>query len=243
MRFDRNTKGQFIIIAVMMIALMIISLGATFYTMGNYYKQEQWEDYTTVIENVKQGTIDIVDISLANYTASDPPLDMSIIEINLDFWQYDLIKAYPGYGIVLTYDLANGNDLAYDTSINYVQGLAHQWNQPSSFSAVKATVTLNMTSIGLEGYRFVATSFLELTILEVDNSSKLLRATVLQDGKPVTGLNEDNFEVENFNIIHVASDFVPQYELVYTILCDNLESSSATLTVTDQRGIKVVATK
>jgi hypothetical protein len=107
----------------------------------------------------------------------------------------------------------------------------------------KATVTLNMTSIGLEGYRFVATSFLELTILEVDNSSKLLRATVLQDGKPVTGLNEDNFEVENFNIIHVASDFVPQYELVYTILCDNLESSSATLTVTDQRGIKVVATK
>jgi hypothetical protein len=132
MRFDRNTKGQFIIIAVMMIALMIISLGATFYTMGNYYKQEQWEDYTTVIENVKQGTIDIVDISLANYTASDPPLDMSIIEINLDFWQYDLIKAYPGYGIVLTYDLANGNDLAYDTSINYVQGLAHQWKSNSN---------------------------------------------------------------------------------------------------------------
>jgi hypothetical protein len=243
MKFATNTKGQFIIIAVLMIALMIISLGATLYSMGNYYKQEQWEEYVTLIEHVKQGTINLVDISLAAYTVSEPPFDTDIMKANLDFWQNDLRKAYPGYGIALTYDLANGNDLTYDTSINYVQGLAYQWNEPTSFSAAKATITLNMTSIGLEGYRFVATSFLQLKILNVDPSSKIINATVIQDATPVTGLKKENFKVENLAITSVTSNFDPQYKLVYTILCDNLQLSSATLTVQDQRGIKVVATQ
>jgi hypothetical protein len=243
MKFATNTKGQFIIIAVLMIALMIISLGATLYSMGNYYKQEQWEEYITVIDNVKQGTSNLVDISLAAYTVSEPPFDTVIMKTNLDSWQDDLKKAYPGYGIAFTYNLINGSDTFDGSSLNYIQGLAYQWNEPNSFSAAKATITLNMTSIGLEGYRFEATSVLQLKILSVDPSSKLIRATVLQDTKPVTGLKKGNFEVENLTITSVTSNYDPQYKLVYTILCDNLQLSSATLTVQDQRGIKVVATQ
>jgi len=226
-----------------MIALMIISLGATLYSMGNYYKQEQWEEYVTLIEHVKQGTINLVDISLAAYTVSEPPFDTVIMKENLDFWQEDLRKAYPGYGIALTYNLINGSATSYGSSLNYIQGLAHQWNEPNSFSAAKATITLNMTSIGLEGYQFEATSFLQLKILSVDPSSKLIRATVIQDTTPVTGLKKEDFKVENLTITSVASHYDPQYKLVYEILCDNLQLSSATLTVQDQRGIKVVATK
>lgn len=243
MRFGRNTKGQFIIIAVLMIALMIISLGATLYSMGNYYKQEQWEEYVTLVEHVKQGTVNLVDISLAAYTTSVTPSNTNVMKDNFEDWQGDLRRAYPGYGIAFTYDLANGNDLAYDRSINYVQGLSFQWNEPSSFSAAKATITQNITSIGLEGYRFVVESFLELTILDVDNSSKLITATVFQDATPVTGLKTNNFQVENLDITGVTSRWDPQYQLIYVIRCDNLQSSSATLAVQDQRGIKVVATK
>jgi len=243
MKFATNTRGQFIIIAVLMIALMIVSLGATLYSMGNYYKQEQWEEYITLIEHVKQGTIDLVDISLAAYTVSEPQFDTGILKANLNSWQDDLRKAYPGCGIALTYDLINGSDQSSGSSIYYVQGLAHQWNEPRSFSAAKATITLNATSIGLEGYKFVATSFLELKILNVDPSSKLINATVLHDAIPVTGLKKENFEVENLTITRVTSNYDPQYKLVYTVLCDNLQLSSATLTVKDQRGIKVVATK
>lgn len=226
-----------------MIALMITSLGAIMYSMGTYYKQEQWEEYTTLIEHVRQGTINLMDISLADYTSSNTPSNTGILKKNLDLWQDDLRIAYPGYGIVLNYDLANGGDSAYGTSINYIQGLSYSWNTPSSFSAAKTTMTLNMTSTGLEGYRFVASSFLELKILTIDPSSKLITATVLEDGRPMTGLKSDNFQVENDTIVRVTSNYDPQYILIYTIQCENLPLTSATLTVRDQRGIRVVAAK
>ena len=66
----------------------------------------------------------------------------------------DLRKAYPGYGIMLTHDLANGIHDVYGTEINYSQGLAYQWNEVSSFSAANSTIYMDMMSVGLEGYSF-----------------------------------------------------------------------------------------
>jgi hypothetical protein len=239
MKFARNKKGQFIVIAVLMIAIMMISLAATIFSMGTYYKQEQWEEYMTLIEHVKQNTADLVDISLAAYTED---LNNGIMKSHLDLWQNDLRKAYPGHGIILTYDLAGDVVQAYGTSITYDQGLACQWNDRSSFSAANTSIIMNITSIGLEGYRFVATSFLNLTILNVDPSSKVINATVFrEDGMPVTELKKENFQVEDVNITAVTSYYNPQHMLVYLIRCDDLQLSNATLTVWDQRGIKVVA--
>ena len=238
MKFARNKKGQFIVIAVLMIALMIIALSVTIFGMRTYYKQEQWEEYMTLIEQVKLNTVDVVDISLAAYTEDNNTI---IMTDNLNRWRNDLGKAHPGHGIILTYELADDIVQAYGTSIDYDQGLARQWNESSSFSAANTTITLNITSIGLEGYRFVITSFLNLTILNVDPSSKIINATVFREDRvPVTEL-EENFQVENVSISSVTSFYDPQHILVYTIRCDDLESSNATLTVCDQRGIKVIA--
>lgn len=239
MKFARNKKGQFIVIAVLMIALMIIALSVTIFGMRTYYKQEQWEEYMTLIEQVKLNTGDVVDISLAAYTEDNNTI---ILNDNLNRWQKDLGKAHPGHGIILTYESADDVVQAYGTSIDYDQGLARQWNESTSFSAANTTITLNITSIGLEGYRFVVTSFLNLTILSVDPSSKVINATVFrEDGVPVTELKKENFQVENVSITSVTSYYDQQHMLVYTIRCDDLELSNATLTVWDQRGIKVVS--
>ena len=68
MKFIKNKKGQFIVIAVLMIATMMISLVATIFSMGTYYEQEQWEEYMTLIEHMKLNAANVVDISLAAYT-------------------------------------------------------------------------------------------------------------------------------------------------------------------------------
>ena len=245
MRFIKNEKGQFIVIAVLMIALMIISLGATMFSMGTYYKQEQWEEYLTLIEQIKVNTVDLVDISLSSYTSSET-FDTEILKTNLDLWKIDLRKAYPGHGIILAYDLAKDVEQVYNTSISYNQGLAKNWNEPVSFSAVKTNIALNMTSIGLEGYQFEVSSFLELAIISVDDSdsnSTLIIATVFKEnGIPVTDLNIENFEIDNQTISGVTSYYDPDYMLVYSIYCDGLQSSNVTITVHDQRFIKVVST-
>ena len=221
----------------MMIALMIISIGAIMYSAGTYYRYEQWEEYITLVEHVKLSTIRLVQISLANYTASGNN-STSILKDNLNQWQNDLRKAYPGYGVVLTYNLTDG------TNINYSQGLASHWYENASYSAANATFALNIASIGLEGYKFMATAFLNLTILSVTTStSEITVAVTGEDGMVITNLEKDNFHVDGLNITSVTSSYDPDYSLKYTIKCESIPSPSATVTVWDQRGIKVVAKK
>jgi hypothetical protein len=235
LRIVKEKKGQFIVIAVMMIALMIVSIGAIMYSAGTYYRQEQWEEYVTLVEHVRLSTVRLVEISLANYTASG---NNSALEDNLNQWQNDLRKAYPGYGIVLTYDLADG------TNINYSQGLASHWNENASYSAANATFALNTTSVGLEGYRFMATAFLNLTILNVDTANDVITVAVTgEDGNPIKDLKKDNFQVGGINVASVVSSYSETYILVYTIKCDGSIPASVTVTVRDQRGIIVVAKK
>ncbi|UCH05306.1 MAG: hypothetical protein JSW05_03855 [Candidatus Thorarchaeota archaeon] len=239
MRIVKNKKGQFIVIAVMMIAIMIISLGAIMYSTGTYYRSEQWEEYVTLVEHVRLNTIHLVQISLAEYTASD---NNSALAANLNQWQNDLRKSYPGYGIVLAYDLVQGTHQAYGTNIQYSQGLATDWNKAVSHSAANTTLYLNVTSIGLAGYKFMATAFVRLAIIDVDISTNEITVTVSEeDGMPITDLKKGSFKVDGLTPVGVTSNYDPQHILVYTIKCENLPSSSVIVTVTDHRGIEVIA--
>ncbi len=216
-----------------MIALMIISIGAIMYSAGTYYRYEQWEEYITSVEHVKLSTIRLVEISLANYTASG---NNSTLKDNLNQWQNDLRKAYPGYGVILTYDLADG------TNINYSQGLASHWNETVSYSAANATFTLNITSVELEGYKFMATALLNLTIVNVDAPNDVITVAVTgEDGMPITDLKKENFQVDELNVTTVTSHYHEDYILVYKINCETPPPLDATVRVWDQRGIKVIA--
>ena len=227
-----------------MISLMIISLSATMFSMGTYYKQEQWDEYLTIVQHVKSNTQKVMDISTAAYSTSEDQSDVSFLKANLNSWQSDLRKAYPGYGIMLTHDLANGIHDVYGTELNFNQGLAYQWNEVSSFSAANSTIYMDMVSVGLEGYHFMVTSFLNLTILDVNPSPNEINVTVFKgDNMPIGDLEDNSFQVTGLNISSVNSFYDEQHIFVYRLVCENLESTSATVTVIDQRGIKVIATK
>lgn len=71
----------------------------------------------------------------------------------------------------------------------------------------KITMALNMMSIKLVGHRFTTRLFLELTILYVGPSSKLIPAEVLQGSTPWTGPKTMNFQVENNTIMSVTSNY------------------------------------
>ncbi len=216
----------------MMIALMIVSIGAIMYSAGTYYRYEQWEEYMTFVEHVKLSTTRLLELSLANYTA----YGSNSLKHNLNQWQNDLSRAYPGYGVILTYDLADG------TNINYYQGLATQWNETASYSAANATFAFNITSINLEGYRFMAIAFLSFKILNVDAANGVINATVTgEDGMPITDLKKDNFQVAGLNITSVTSSYDPTYSHVYLIKCEGTIPAPVTVTVQDKRGIIVIA--
>jgi hypothetical protein len=116
MKVAKKNRGQFVIIAVMLAAIMIISIGAVMHNAATYYKNEPWEEYTTLVSNIELSSQRLLELSLN-------PDDFAN---NFYKWQADIPSLYPGAGIKLTY----------------------------TGDYPRVTFTLNITSIGLAGYKF-----------------------------------------------------------------------------------------
>lgn len=225
----RQKRGQFVIIAVLLMAVMIVSISALMHRAITYYANEPWEEYMTLIGNIELSSRRIVELSLANYT-NDLAVNQSILRTNLENWQKDMLEIYLGRGVTVNYSLANGD------SYGYSLGLASSWDNRASFSAANATFCVNITSIGLTGYKFTAAAFLNLTIINV--TENVINAAVIgEDRIPVDNLKKDNFIVEGFEVAGASLVYDSSYEFVYQIQCSSPPSSPVTLTVWDQRGI------
>jgi len=149
-------SGQFVIIAVLMIALMIISIAPLLHRTVTYYKHEPWEEYLALIGSIELNSERLVTLSLANYTQT---LNQDILTENLEKWQIDTMKMYSGHGISLTYEAAYLN---------------HSWKKQQSLSVANVTFILDIESIGLEGYKFTVVELLNLTIIAIDESNILV---------------------------------------------------------------------
>jgi len=260
-RMVRGKRGQFILIAALLIAIMIVSVTAILYSSVTYFRHERWEEYLIVIDGVKAGTSNLLRVSLANYTQTS---NNSVLKTTLDLWRADLKKAYTGYGVLLGYSLASGAYSAYGMNpINYNQGLASTWNQRVSFSAANATVNLNITSVELTGYRFASVVFLKMNITDVlwyagkgnDPGQVGVRVVIYEEGPtPVTNLQKSNFVLfqvggvnQSFTLYryyegigHEGSPALNAfvYELRYSA-SSKPASVAATIGVVDTRSIKV----
>jgi hypothetical protein len=262
MRIVGNKKGQFIIIAALLLAIMIVSASVVMFSAVTYFKHERWEEYIIVIDGVKASTANVLTLSLANYTQT---LNGSVLKTNLDSWRDAVKRAYSGYGAILGYSLASGSYSAYGMNpINYNLGLASTWNQRISFSAANVTTSLNITSVGLSGYRFTSTVFLRMNITDVlwydgkgSNPGPYVgvRVVMYSEGPAmITNLKKSNFVLFQVGGVNKTFSLVRYYEsvghsgnpalnaYVYELRYDALSdpgSVTAKISVVDSRGVKV----
>ena len=223
---------------------MIISIGTIMYSTVTYFKHERWQECLMIIDNVELGSQRVVEISLANYTSTFN--NTQILIDNLNQWQTNLTKAYSGFGVALTYSDA--------TIGNSTQNVTSQINNTMYFSSANATFNIDITSVGLTGYKFVASAFLGVILnATYDSSNLVINISVeKEDSTPVTNLNEDNFLINKTidesipisKLTHFYETYNGRLRIVYRILCEGLsppKPSSILVTVFDTRGIKVIA--
>ena len=226
MMTNRRKRGQFIIIAVMLVAIMIVSMGALMHNAITYYKHEPWEEYSTLIGDIEINSRKLIELSLASYTNSLGPL--TIIETNLAKWEEDLLDAYPSRGIVLS-----------SSDVQMVN--SSQTGTNTATSEAQASFTLDIQSIGLKGYTFNVLTSLTLSVKSTttvdSNKTEVIVTVKSETGLPVTDLNETNFKVENATSITVNSTYDEENIIEYRILHNGL--STAAIKVWDQRGICV----
>lgn len=222
MKTNREKRGQFVIIAVMLTAIMIVSIGALMHGAVTYYRHEPWEEYFTLVGDIEVNSRRLVELSLASYTNSLD--DDFVLKENLEKWQNDLGRIYPIGEIVLTHD-PNSRMLSS--------------NPDSSNPMAKAVFSLDINSIGLKGYEFSIVSSLNLGIKVNSGSTYNITASVTtESGEPVTGLDASNFKINDNDPAQV----IPVYEgntLVYEITFEG--TFPATVEVWDERGIRAVA--
>jgi len=250
MGLKKDRKGQFIIIATLLIAIMIISLASIMYGAITYFRHERWEEYLAVIDAVRTNSHRMVEISLANYTLTG---NQAVLKSNLEKWQRDLLETYAGLRIGLESNLINGTQDIYGMAVQYNMSLAKDWNKQVSFSAANVTFDLNLTSVGLYGYKFITPVFLKMDIIDAlyfESSNEVGVRLIVQreDLIPINDLEAANFiefqvdgENKTFAFNHyfdieTLNAFV--YELRYS---SQTQPSSITITVyaVDSRGIKV----
>jgi len=228
-------------IAMLMIALMIISIGALMNRAVTYYKHEPWEEYLTLIGNIELSSHRLVELSLSNYTNTQPS-NSSVLRSNLQKWQTDLTRIYPGYGVSLNYTLADGLYTFSGTAIRYSLGMNYTWQKRASFSVANASFDLNINSIGLSGHKFLTVALLNLTILSVNTETSEITVTVKKEnGIPLLDLEKEDFQVAGLNVTKATSRYDEQYVVVYVIKCAGTITLPVTVTVWDSRGIKVTA--
>jgi hypothetical protein len=229
---------------------MMVSIAAVMYSAVTYYKYERWEEYLAIIDNMKISSNHVVEMSLANYTLT---MNNTILRDNLNQWRNDVKEVYPGYAIVIGYQLANGSQSAYGENITYNLGLARSWFTSTALSAANVTITLNITSAGLTGYQFVAEAFLRVEILNAtwDNidSVVILLAVEKEGPTPVTDLEKDDFSISfspdpgPFNVTLRRYYDATYGFIIYEISCNNVsqQPSSVEVSVVDTRNMKVIA--
>ena len=260
LRLKKDKNGQFIIIATLLIAIMIISVASIMYGAVTYFRHERWEEYLAVIDAVEINSHRLVEISLANYTMLvNQTGNQTVLRASMDKWQRDLMKTYTGLGIVLASNLTNGPQDIYGVTIQYNMGLATDWNEQESFSAANATFDLNITSVGLYGYKFTTPVFLKMNIIDAlwyegedSNPNEIGVRLIIQRENliPVINLQAANFiefQVNGENKTFTFDRYFDSktlnafvYELSYVYGDLNPETlDNVTISVVNAQGIKV----
>ena len=252
MKMVKERKGQFIVIAALLLSIMIVSVTTVIYGTVTYFRQERWEEYVTIVDSVRTGSYYVLEISLAKYSQT---LNSTILRDNLNQWIRDVRKAHPGFGVDLSFTLATGVRSVYGISPNYSMGLNYTWNKQVSYSAANATFNLNIASVGLTGYNFSSHAFLKMNIADAlwyeDNKEVGVRMIIEAEGPtPVTNLQKTNFnlftvggtsklaESTLYRYYDSKTHKAFVYELRYSSPNDP-GTLTATIGLVDARGIKV----
>ena len=246
---------------------MIISVASIMYGAITYFRHERWEEYLSVIDQIRTSSQGLMEINLANFTKTcfeKHTHDRSVFNNLLNRWKNDLKNGLSG--LALSVDFLNNSQLLSPPQVvggNYIPErrvynlVKCYWYYPVSVSSAYSDLAVNMSKFGLYGYRVpiliylnteVDLSYLDEEPAQIDSLTIIVTR---EQQSPVMGLKADNFLVYRFDpsvedwvnatIKKVARRLGGGYELTFENSIEKPYYKWLFVTVTDTRGITVVS--
>lgn len=262
-RLFTNKRGQFIVIAILFISIMIISVAVFVYSTVTYYRYQRWEEYLTIVDNIRRNSQKVLRIGLANFTQNflegrvrdKGEYEAYTLRGLFNSWERDLQKIYAGIGIDLEFNAVGNRLIASKWTVNNSSHIIKCfWYGSDSVSSAFANISISLSSYGFYGYHIVSEEYLRLQVdtsymeSELQNITSLNVIVTKEGENPVCGLSPSNFLIKRFdreidtwrqvNVTDVAYDGEGNYTLHFE--SDPIEKPYYKwlfISVRDQRGI------
>jgi hypothetical protein len=236
MKKSRANKGQFSVIAALLVSVILVTAVISTYTLVRHAPIEDSPKVLTAVGEMNADIKQILDFTVGYYG--------SILKVtgNSEYAR-NLTTNYLSSGLV---NIARSHpewNPSFDlTSKNF----ATSWFMPESFSMGNLSVTYSLQSLGINGVKYETSSALEVTMLESDPG--VARIMVTRDNsEPELGLNKDNFRFYNYtggstwDLINPTSIIISSNGVYNITLPSGIDSDAYSVQVEDNRGLMVSA--
>jgi hypothetical protein len=232
-----NSKGQFSIIAALLVAVVLIGTVITTYATLHYSTSQDQPQVQSAIDETNLALEKVLSFTVGYYG--------SVLQVTGDsLYAKSLTTNY------LNNSLNNIADIQPEWGATFrliSLGLSANWFTNSSYSAGQAVIAYDLPGLGLSGMNYSLSCRLDVQVFKSPFSSKACLNVTKDANEPLINLGKQNFKFYQYS--NLTWDFaIPSGELTVfangTYLVDipsGIDPSSFVVQVTDTRGIKVAA--
>ncbi len=233
-----NNKGQFSIIAALLVAVVLVAAVATTYSGMRYGSPEKQPQILSAIDETNLGLKEILGFTVGYYG--------SVLKVtgNMTYAQQlstnylksglnNMGDVHPEWGAI--FNLTNLD-------------LAASWFTNNSYSQGKLNVNYNLTGLGIYGISYATSTRLNVQIQKSSESSQAQLIILRDEGEPMINLGKSdlkfysyNYQISTWNLT-APSKIASYANGTYILdLPQNMTSSAYVIQVEDTRGLMVLA--
>ena len=237
-KFNTNKKGQFSIIAALLVAVILIAAVITTYSAIRYSPVEDQPQVLSAIDEINLALKQIVGFTLGYYG--------SVLRVTGNTSYAKLLASnYLESGLSNIGDIRPEWGASFDiTNLD----LEANWFSKSSYSFGNLSINYDLTGLGLYDINYFASSRLDVDVIE-SSSNKAALTITKDENEPIVNLGKNNLQFYQYlnstsNWELVTSDVEPIVYANGTYLIDfpaGIDPESYFMKIEDQRGIIVLA--
>ncbi len=233
-----NNKGQFSIIAALLVAVVLIAAVMTTYSAIRYSPVQAQPQILSAVDETNQAIKQLLGFTVGYYG--------SVLRVtgNVTYAQ-QLASNY------LTHSLPNVGSIKPDWGLSMntsAPALKVNWFMNDSYSQGNMSVTYDLNGLGITGISYSASSRLEVQVTNASSPTQAQFKVLTDNGEPLINLGPDNIKFYKYAYGNLTWDFSVPTNIVshgdgtYTVdLPQGVSNNSYVVQVEDTRGLSVLA--
>ena len=236
---SRANKGQFSIIAALLVSIILVAAVLVAYSMIRHNPSRESPKVLTSIGEINLAVRRILEFTVGYYG--------SILQVTGNTtYAKDRAASYFESGLVnIAHSHPDWNP-SFDVDLQNVSTL---WFMPESYSMGNISVTYSLSGLGVQGVNYKISSLLKATILEPVNSNQTRIHVTREDDEPELRLRTENFFFYNYSysdstwkLVRPDSDPLTFSNGTYVLqIPPGVDQDAYSIQVVDPRGIMVTA--